>query len=67
MKVGDICIVHETGRNNQHPAGSRVKIILIAPEGYGDERPYYCKSEDGETTYWYSEDSLELVEREGLI
>ena len=67
MKIGDICIVHETGRSIQHPAGSRVKIILIAPEGYGDERPYYCKSEDGNTTYWYAGSELEVVEREGLI
>lgn len=67
MKVGDIAIVKNTDRTTQHPVGSRVKIILIAPEGYGEERPYYCQSEDGESTYWYSESDLTVVEREGLI
>ena len=67
MKVGDICIVHETGRNNQHPAGSRVKIVLIAPEGYGDDMPYYCQSEEGKSCYWYDGKDLEVVEREGLV
>lgn len=67
MKIGDICIVKDTDRTTQHPAGSRVKIVLIAPEGYGDDKPYYCKSEDGRTTYWYAGSELEVVEREGLI
>lgn len=64
MKIGDICIVHETGRSIQHPAGTRVKVVLIAP---GDDKPYYCQSEEGATAYWYDGDSLEVVEREGLI
>lgn len=61
MKIGDVCIVKETERNKQHPAGTRVKIVLIAPEGYGDERPYYCKSEDGNTAYWYGVKDLEVI------
>jgi hypothetical protein len=67
MKIGDICIVKDTDRTTQHPAGSRVKIVLIAPEGYGDDKPYYCQSEDGRTCYWYGKESLEVVEREGLV
>lgn len=64
MKVGDICIVHETGRSIQHPAGTRVKVVLIAP---GDDKPFYCQSEEGKSCYWYDGKDLEVVEREGLI
>ena len=63
MKIGDICIVRETGRNIQHPVGTRVKVKIIA----GYSKPYYCESEEGKTAYWYKEEDLEVVEREGLI
>ena len=64
MKVGDICIVKDTDRTTQHPAGSRVKVVLIAP---GEDKPFYCQSEEGRTTYWYAGSELEVIEREGLV
>ena len=65
MKENDICkVLKDKGRG--HPKGSRVQIILVSRHD-DDPEPYYCKSEDGATCYWYAADELEVIEREGLI
>ena len=66
MKVDDICrVLVDKGRG--HGKGAKVKVILIAPEGYDDPEPYYCQAIDGKTSYWYKADELEVIEREGMI
>ena len=66
MKVNDICrVLADKGRG--HAKGSRVRVILIAPDGYDDPKPYYCQAEEGQTAYWYAADELEVIEREGMI
>ena len=66
MKVDDICrVLVDKGRG--HGKGAKVKVILIAPEGYDDPEPYYCQAVDGKTSYWYKADELEVIAREGMI
>ena len=61
LKVNDRAIVKNIDRNNVHPAGEEVEIVIKGnPEI--DNRPYYAKSLSGQTCYWYSESELEKVE-----
>ena len=66
MKVDDICrVLVNKGRG--HDKGAKVKVILIAPEGYDDPEPDDGHAVDGKTSYWYKADELEVIEREGMI
>lgn len=60
MKVGDIAIVKEVDRNNVHPAGTRVKILIVTNPKLS-ERNLYCQTTEGKTCYNYGESELEKV------
>jgi hypothetical protein len=59
LKVNDLVCVTETNRNNTHPAGTVVEILLVS-KNKDDPKPYYAKSVDGASCYWYRRDK-ELV------
>lgn len=52
LKVGDLVCVIETNRNNTHPAGTIVEILLVSKDE-NDPKPYYAKSVEGKSCYWY--------------
>ena len=58
LKKGDMAIVKDIDRNNVHPAGTKVEVMLVM----SGERGYYCKTTEGMTAYNYSESELEKVE-----
>lgn len=62
LKKGDMAIVKEIDRNNVHPAGERVEIVIVGDPAI-DPRPYYAKSEEGNTCYWYNESELEKIKK----
>lgn len=57
LKAGDLAVVKEINRNNVHPAGTRVKVIVVT----SGNRGIYCQSIEGKTAYNYGESELEKV------
>jgi len=57
LEKGDLAIVKEIDRNNVHPAGTIVEVIVIT----SGERGIYCQSTEGRTAYNYSESELEKI------
>ena len=67
MQQNDICkVIKDKDSAHTHGVGAIVKVVMIGNK-YIDPEPYYCKTVDGNTCYWYGEDELEVIEREGLI
>ena len=60
LKAGDLAVVKEINRNNVHPAGEKVEIVIVG-DPVIDPRPYYAKSVCGQSCYWYAESELEKV------
>lgn len=52
LKQGDLARVGAIQRNNTHPDGTIVKILLVAKD-VNDPKPYYAQSAEGTSCYWY--------------
>lgn len=67
MKVGDKCVVvTDRDGTHSHSKGTIVEIMLIGNKEI-DPEPYYCQTIAGNTCYWYGDQDLEVIEREGMI
>lgn len=59
-KVNDLACVIETNRNNTHPVGTIVKVLIVTNPKLS-ERNLYCQAVEGRTCYNYSEQELEKI------
>lgn len=55
-KEGDVLKVLPSMRSCTHPAGVMVRVVKVLQEN--DPKPYFCRTEEGRTEYWYAEEDL---------
>ena len=60
LKVGDLACVKPNNRNNTHPDGTIVKVLIVTNPKLS-ERNLYCQTTMGKTCYNYSEQELEKI------
>ena len=67
MQKNDICrVITDRDGTHTHPIGTIVKVVMVGNRDR-DPEPYFCQTTEGKSCYWYGEQDLEVIEREGLI
>lgn len=67
MQKNDICkVITNRDGAHTHQIGTLVKVIVVGNKEI-DPEPYYCQTLEGKSCYWYGEEDLEVIEREGMI